>query len=126
MDSSYVIINTLSIFGCVGIFIGGYLTKHSLTTATKLILLLSFSDFLFHCSNITIYFLTGDQSIACSIAWFICNLSILLCYLWSCSLALFAYLTLRNPKRTQWLNSLVYFIVAWVVISILYALMYSS
>ena len=117
-------INLLSILGCLALFVGGYLAKESLTSATKLILLLGFSDLLYHISNLVTNYIDSSEDFLCNFFMFINMVASLTSLLWSSSIGFIAYLTLKNAKITHQLNMFPYITVAWILISIIYSLMY--
>lgn len=118
----FIPINFLSTLGCLAILLGGYLTKQSLTSPAKLILLLAFSDLLYHVSNLIIYHLKSGDEFFCNFFLVINLVSSFASLLWSSALAILAYISLKTTRRSSLLRQFKLIIMGFMLISILYAL----
>ena len=112
--------NSLSAVACIAVFLGIWIFQRPLTTALKLILLLSFSDFVTSFINL-IAPIIGITDDSCQVIGFIGVVAGWTSLFWCSSISLLAFLTMGNFERLSVTILFRNVIIASVIASILIA-----
>ena len=123
LDPIFISLNCLSIISCVIVFFGIVFTQKPLTTALKLILLLTVSDFGISCMSLSGHFI-GVNYDSCQYIGLFAAFFGWTSVFWCSCLSLLAYLTMGGFAKYNIVNLFRTVIAGCVIFSLINVLLY--